>query len=159
MLVVSDTSPICYLVLIGEINLLHQLYNQVLIPQIVQEELLNEKSPIEVQNWINSPPNWLIIKNIDISLSSKDLSVLDPGETAAILLAQQENASLMIIDDGLGRKIASDRGLKVTGLLGVLDQAASNNLIDLPSVISRLKKTTFRASSKLLASLLQRYSS
>ncbi|MFM2063646.1 MAG: hypothetical protein RLZZ507_3317 [Cyanobacteriota bacterium] len=159
MLVVSDTSPICYLVLIGEINLLDQLYNQVLIPQIVQEELLNEKSPIEVQNWINSPPNWLIIKNIDISLSSKDLSVLDPGETAAILLAQQENASLIIIDDGLGRKIASDRGLKVTGLLGVLDQAASNNLIDLPSVISRLKKTTFRASSKFLDSLLQRYSS
>ena len=66
MLVISDTSPICYLVLIGEIDLLHQIYTQVLIPQVVQEELLNEKSPIEVQNWINNPPHWLIIKNIDV---------------------------------------------------------------------------------------------
>jgi len=158
MLVISDTSPICYLVLIGEINLLYQLYTQVLIPQVVQEELLNEKSPIAVQTWINNPPDWLIIKNIDISFS-EDLAVLDPGETAAILLAQQENASLIIIDDGLGRKIANNRGLKVTGLLGVLDQAASQNLVDLPCVISRLKKTTFRASSSLLDSLLKRYSS
>jgi len=157
MLVISDTSPICYLVLIGEIDLLYQIYTQVLIPQVVQEELLNEKSPIEVQNWINNPPHWLIIKNIDVSLSTKDLAVLDPGETAAILLAQQENASLIIIDDGLGRKIARDHGLKVTGLLGVLDQAASKNLIHLPSVISRLKRTTFRASSTLLDSLLKRY--
>ena len=155
MLVISDTSPICYLVLIGEIDILAQLYHQVLIPQIVQEELSHKESPNLVQNWINDPPRWLIIKNIDIS-GSPDLEVLDPGETAAILLAKKENANLIIIDDGLGRKIASNRGLKITGLLGVLEQAASQNLIDLPDVISRLQKTSFRASSSLLNSLLKR---
>jgi predicted nucleic acid-binding protein len=66
--------------------------------------------------------------------------------------------ALIIIDDGLGRKIASKRGLKVTGLLGVLEQAAFQNLIDLPDVISRLQKTSFRASSSLLNSLLKRHS-
>jgi predicted nucleic acid-binding protein len=142
-------------VLIGEIDILAQLYHQVLIPQIVQEELSHKKSPNLVQNWINDPPRWLIIKNIDIS-GSPDLEVLDPGETAAILLAKKENANLIIIDDGLGRKIARNRGLKVTGLLGVLEQAASQNLIDLPDVISRLQKTSFRASSSLLNSLLKR---
>ena len=44
----------------------------------------------------------------------------------------------------------------MTGLLGVLEQAASQNLIDLPDVISRLQKTNFRASSSLLNSLLKR---
>jgi predicted nucleic acid-binding protein len=66
MLVVSDTSPLCYLLLIGEIQILTQLYHQVLIPKIVQDELLHEESPIVVQNWINDPPGWLIIRNIDI---------------------------------------------------------------------------------------------
>lgn len=158
MLVVSDTSPLCYLLLIGEIQILTQLYHQVLIPKIVQDELLREESPIVVQNWINDPPGWLIITNIDIS-GSQDLEVLDPGETAAILLAEKENANLIIIDDGLGRKIASYRGLKVTGLLGVLDQAAYHSLINLPDVISRLRKTSFRASSSLLDALLKRHSS
>ncbi|MFO5491263.1 MAG: hypothetical protein ACLBM6_01675 [Cuspidothrix sp.] len=74
MLVVSDTSPLCYLLLIGEIQILTQLYHQVLIPKIVQDELLHEESPIVVQNWINDPPSWLIIKNIDIS-GSQDLEV------------------------------------------------------------------------------------
>jgi predicted nucleic acid-binding protein len=46
----------------------------------------------------------------------------------------------------------------VTGLLGVLEQAASQNLIDLPDVISRLQKTSFRASASLLNSLLKRHS-
>jgi len=156
MLVISDTSPICYLVLIGEIDILAKLYHQVLIPQVVQEELSHKKSPDLVRNWINDLPCWLIIKNIDIS-GSPDLELLDPGETAAILLAKRENANLIIIDDGLGRKIARDRGLKVTGLLGVLEQAASQNLIDLPDVISRLQKTSFRASSLLLNSLLKRH--
>jgi predicted nucleic acid-binding protein len=157
MLVICDTSPICYLVLIDEIDILAQLYHQVLIPQVVQEELSHKKSPDLVRNWINDSPGWLIIKNIDIS-GSPDLEVLDPGETAAILLAKKENANLIIIDDGLGRKIASERGLKVTGLLGVLEQAASQNLIDLPDVISRLQKTSFRASASLLNSLLKRHS-
>jgi predicted nucleic acid-binding protein len=43
MIIVSDTSPICYLLLIGEIELLPQLYGQVLIPQAVQQELANER--------------------------------------------------------------------------------------------------------------------
>jgi predicted nucleic acid-binding protein len=74
MLVVSDTSPLCYLLLIGEIQILTQLYHQVLIPKIVQDELLHEESAIVVQNWINDPPGWLIIRNIDIS-GSQDLEV------------------------------------------------------------------------------------
>lgn len=156
MIVVSDTSPICYLLLIGEIELLSQLYGQVLIPQVVQEELSNEQSPIIVQNWINNPPQWLIIKSVNVPFDNS-LDVLDAGEKSAIILAEQEQANLIIIDDGLGRNIAFSRGLKVTGLLGVLDEAARQKLVDLQKAIVYLESTTFRISPKLLQSLLQKH--
>jgi predicted nucleic acid-binding protein len=156
MIVVSDTSPICYLLLIGEINLLSQLYGQVLIPQVVQEELSNQQSPIIVQNWINNPPQWLIIQSVNVPFDNS-LDVLDAGEKSAIILAEQEQANLIIIDDGLGRNIAFSRGLKVTGLLGVLDEAAQQKLVDFQKAITDLQSTTFRVSPKLLQSLLQQH--
>ncbi len=158
MIVVSDTSPICYLLLIGEIELLPQLYTQVCIPLIVQQELSDLKSPVLVQDWINHPPAWLVVKTIEQS-SDSTLDVLDRGEQAAILLAEQHRASLIIIDDLLGRQIAQSRGLNVTGLLGVLDEAAKQDLIYFPDAISRLQETTFRASTKLIQLLLERHES
>jgi predicted nucleic acid-binding protein len=85
------------------------------------------------------------------------LEDLDPGEREAILLAEGLNAGLVIIDDLLGRKIARSRGLRVTGLLGVLDEAARQELIGFPNAIARLQQTTFRASDRLIQSLLSRY--
>ncbi|ELS05271.1 protein of unknown function (DUF3368) [Xenococcus sp. PCC 7305] len=61
------------------------------------------------------------------------------------------------LDEALGRKIARSRGLRVTGLLGILDEAAKQNLVDFPSVMNRLQKTTFRVSGSLIKSLLNRY--
>lgn len=157
MLVVSDTSPICYLLLIGEIDLLPRLYHQISIPQVVQQELADDRSPTVVKNWINAPPDWLIVQNITVSEFDRNLQNLDAGEIAAILLAERVKADLLVIDDALGRKIARERGLRVTGLLGILDEAANRGLIDLPDAIARLKTTTFRASSSLLDSLAKRY--
>lgn len=156
MIIVSDTSPICYLLLIGEIELLPQLYGQVLIPTKVQEELSDRRSPAIVKNWIENPPNWLTIANVE-ERDEPDLDVLDAGEKAAIILAEQQRATLVIIDDGLGRKIARSRGLRVTGLLGVLNNAAQQNMVDFPYAISRLQQTTFFAPEELIQSLLEQY--
>lgn len=156
IVVVSDTSAICYLVLIEAIELLPQLYNQIFIPSIVQQELSNTRSPVIVQNWINNPPEWLIIQTVDISIEP-DLEGIDVGEKAAIILAKNLGADLIILDDALGRKVAQNRGLRVTGLMGVLDEAAKQNLIDLPLIIARLQQTSFRVSSKLIQILLQSY--
>ena len=156
MIVVSDTSPICYLLLIGEIEILPQLYGQVLIPTQVYLELANPKSPSLILDWIEELPQWLRVQAVARS-STINLDILDPGEQEAILLAEQQRAVLIIIDDLLGRQVATSRGLKVTGLLGVLDEAARNNMIDFPSAISRLQQTSFRASSALIQSLLQKH--
>lgn len=157
MIVVSDTSPICYLLLIGEIELLPQ-YGQVLIPQAVQQELANERSPAVVQAWIGQPPEWLVIQTVNIP-SDSDLANLDLGERAAIILALATKADLIVIDDLLGRQVARLRQLRVTGLLGILDRAARQNLVNFPSAIARLQQTSFLASEQLIQSLLQRHCS
>lgn len=137
MIVVSDTSAICYLLLIGEIDLLPQLYGQVLIPQAVQQELADKRSPAVVQAWISQPPEWLAIQTVDVP-SDSDLDNLDPACRGAIVLALARGANLVLIDDLLGRQAARSCRLRVTGLLGVLDEAARQNLVDFPEVIARL---------------------
>lgn len=59
MIVVSDTSPINYLVLIQAIELLPKLFGKVVIPQAVLYELRQKRTPEAVKNWIDSRPNWL----------------------------------------------------------------------------------------------------
>ncbi len=69
------------------------------------------------------------------------LNALDPGEQSAITLAQTLPADLLIIDERLGRRVASDRGIPITGTLGILDDAASQGLIELAEVITQLQQT------------------
>jgi predicted nucleic acid-binding protein len=87
------------------------------------------------------------------NLSSK----LGIGEQEAISLAVQLNAALIILDDMDARQVAIAHGLNVTGLLGVLYRAGTQDIIDFPNAISRLQLTTFRASSNLIQSFLERY--
>ena len=156
MIVVSDTSPICYLVLIEAIDLLPQLYGQVIIPQAVLLELDALGAPSVLREWIEDPPSWLNVRAVKIT-NDQSLSCLDFGERHAISLAVKLKADLIILDEREARKVAASRNLKVIGLLGVLYQAALRDLIDLAESIERLRKTNFRVSSNLLESLLSRH--
>jgi predicted nucleic acid-binding protein len=48
MIVVADASPICYLLLIGHVDLLQRLFGQVVIPQAVHDKLSAEGRPTTV---------------------------------------------------------------------------------------------------------------
>lgn len=156
MIVISDTSPLCYLLLIDCIDLLPQLYERILIPQSVCDELLNSETPEVVRNWLLEPPLWLdiqcVIGEIDPALFDLDLE-----EREAITLAEQLNADLLLLDDGKARRIAAQRDLPIIGVLGILGTAAQRNLIQFPEAIARLQQTTFRASPKLIQSLLKQF--
>jgi predicted nucleic acid-binding protein len=154
MIVVADTSPINYLVLIEAIGVLPTLYNEVVIPQAVFEELQTKVTPEKVRSWIAHHPSWLSIKQ-STELLDPDLLNLDPGEREAIVLVDELHADALIIDDRAGREEAKRRGIFVIGTLGVLNSAAQNNLIDLPAVLDKLQRTSFRASKKLISDLLQ----
>lgn len=98
MIIVSNTSPINYLILIGEIDLLPKLFQQIIIPIAVYSELSDPLAPPPVQAWITNPPNWLEIQSVSQS-SDAIADLLDPGECAAILLAQELNADLLMFKE------------------------------------------------------------
>jgi predicted nucleic acid-binding protein len=157
MIIVSNTSPINYLILIGQINLLPELFQQIIIPQAVYTELSDKLAPPPVQAWIATPPSWLKIQTVSQSTDAI-ANLLDLGESEAILLAQELNADLLILDDMKARRIAKDRNLVITGILGILDQATTMKLINLPVTIQSLKNTSFWASDSLFQKLLDKHS-
>lgn len=85
------------------------------------------------------------------------MATLDPGERDAILLVEQLEAGLILLDDYQARRVAQSRNLRIIGLLGILDEAAMQRLVDLPTAIDRLQTTNFRVSDRLIRSLLERY--
>jgi predicted nucleic acid-binding protein len=152
--VLSDTSPIRYLVLVGASEVLGALYERVLIPESVAEELNHLRTPEAVKLWISHPPAWLEIVRLSQPPDPQILPHLDRGERDAILLALEIKADLLLMDEREGVEEAVRLGLVVTGTLGVLDRAAEKELLDLPAVLARLRATNFRVSPALLDRLL-----
>jgi predicted nucleic acid-binding protein len=127
MIVVADASPICYLILIGEIELLPKLFD------------------------------WVSVLSLSTA-SAAGVETLQAGEREAISLAEALGADLILLDEKSARQVASRRGLRVTGVLGVLAEAASRGLLNLPGALGRLTRTSFRYSPALLKEVLHRFS-
>jgi predicted nucleic acid-binding protein len=152
ILVVADTSPIHYLVQICAIDVLARLFDQVIIPRAVLQELLSHSTPSEVRQWAANLPMWASVQSAG---NIQPLS-LGGGETEAIALAKELRAFAILLDDNEARRIAHQQGLAVTGTIGILEHAAALNLLDLPDAIGKLKRTTFYASEALLQKALER---
>jgi len=150
--VIADSSPLNYLTLIGSVEVLRQLYDTVVAPQQVILELTAPDAPQMVREWASVLPEWVDVRTTVIS--DPTLRHLDPGERAAIALAESEPGSLLLIDDAAGRMEASRRGILNTGTLGVLRAAALKEFVDLPTVLARLLETNFRVSAPLVSELL-----
>ena len=155
MRVVSNTSPLNYLILIDEIQLLPELFAKILIPPAVSQELAHPDAPEEVRNWIAIPPAWLSVIAAPTAGEDTEIERLDPGETEAILLAEHVDADLLLLDDRKARELARARGLAITGLVGILDLAVERGFVDAHIAVERLRATTFRASDHLLAKLFR----
>lgn len=153
MIVVSDTSPINYLLLIGLIDLLPQLYRRGIIPQAVYAELHHPSAPTVVQQWLIALPVWVGVHAAPpLSLAIE----LGAGETEAIALAVTLKAEVLLMDERKGRQRAIAHGLAIAGTLNVLDEAATKGLIALPEAVDRLLQTNFCVSAELIRELLQR---
>jgi predicted nucleic acid-binding protein len=150
--VIADSSPLNYLALIGLVDVLHRLYGTVVVPQQVISELIDPEAPHDVRKWASNLPAWIDVR--ETVVSDDDMTHLDPGERAAIILALSEPAALLLIDETAGRIEASRRGIRNTGTLGVLRAAALKEYLDLPTALARLLETNFRVSTELVAALL-----
>jgi predicted nucleic acid-binding protein len=148
MTVISNTSPLNYLVLIDLQDILPALFGHVLIPEAVRHELRSPAAPQPVKDFLENWPSWLDCRVV--TQVPSDLQQLDPGEQEAIALAQSLGASLVLLDEKRGRQMAQDLGLVISGTLGVLDLAARRGLVDLADALKRLERTNFRATPRLL---------
>jgi len=157
MVVVADTGPLNYLVLIGVVECLRELFGRVTLPAAVRAELQHPRTPDPVYRWISNPPEWIEF------LPSAPLGDLAPpdlgaGESFAIALALSLRADLILLDDRRAVAAARTFGLRAIGTIGLLDRAALRSLIDLPNAVAKLRETNFRCRPDLLEALLRDHS-
>ena len=139
MIVVSDTSPLTYLHQIGRFELLSTLYEEIVVPPAVKRELEEAAHLHENLDWsllrVVKPKSLKEVSSLAVSL--------DIGEAEAIVIASELRADLLLIDEADGRAVARRMGIQYTGLLGVLLEAKTRDL--LPAVspeLDRLQETT-----------------
>lgn len=156
-LVVADTGPLHYLVLIGHIDLIPALFDTVFVPPEVQEELSRAEAPTEVRSWIANPPAWLTVVPAPTSTTDSVLLRLDRGERAAILLAISLKADAILVDDRAGVAAARAKGFAAVGTLGILDAAARLGKVRIGNALDRLRETTFRHKGDLFEALLKKH--
>lgn len=151
MKVVTDASPLNYLVLIEAEQVLSKLFSEVLVPREVIDELGHPQTPTKVREWVSTRPTWLHVKSTSSALPNEKLG---PGESAAIAIALDINADALLIDERDGTAAARRLGIKTIGTLAVLAMAAEKGLLNLEAAFAALRDTSFRATPSLLDALL-----
>ena len=137
--IISDTSCFIILTNIGELELLHKLYGQVI-------------TTIDIALEFDEPlPEWVEIVSVSDKYRQQLLEMqIDKGESSAIALALETPNSTVILDDFKARKIAAQHGITYTGTIGVIIKAKLKRII--PSIkpfLEKIKQTDFRLSPEI----------
>ena len=150
MIVVGDTTPLRYLVVLGNIDVIPQLFGQLHCPEEVIGECRHARAPEVLREWVEAPPTWLIIHKLQ-DVEPELASGLDSGEAAAITLAQLLEAEVILIDERGGRLVALERGFIPAGTLNILAQAGIRGWLDYHAASARLKnETNFHATQAVI---------
>jgi len=152
-LVVADAGPLHYLVLIDCAEILASLFDHVLIPFAVRDELIHPAAPKKVKDWILQPRPWLETTPV---AQVHPVRGLHKGEIEALQLALERKAEAILMDDLDGRAAARRLGLSTVFTVAILELAAEKGLIDLPLAIAKLQQTSFFISQEILDAALER---
>src|ERR1700691_2458375 len=109
MIAVSNTTPLRYLIAIEQQHLLGQLFETVFVPAAVHEELTEARTPENVRLRVLSLPAWYEVRAVDGIHETAFPVALHRGEREAILLAETLRPDVILIDEQIGRTIASGR--------------------------------------------------
>ncbi len=156
MIVVADSSPLIALARIGRLELLHELFGLLLVPEAVWQELTAvDDGRAGVAELMKAA--WLERRGVqDQSLVSLLRQNLGAGESEAIVLARESGADVLLMDESLGRAAAKRLGLPVTGLVGVLIEARERGLLaDASDLIRQLREQAGFWISDALAALVE----
>jgi predicted nucleic acid-binding protein len=155
MIIVADSSPFIGLLKIGHVDVLHGLYGTVVIPPEVADELSHPKRTPMVRLFMAAKPDWLSVR---APSAIEIIEGIDLGERAAISLARELAADLLLIDEFRGREAAIARHIRTvrTGAV-LLDAANAGVLPDLKACFDKLRATNFRIPPDVLDELLKRH--
>lgn len=144
-ILLPDTSSLIFLGKIGRLEMLRELYGQV----IVTDEVIREH--------IIPLPDWIAVNNPQQRHHRQLLEqTVDAGEASIIALALEWDGRVLSLDDLKARKVAKSLGLRVTGTLGLLYKGRTAGLVpSLREALSQLKAVDFRISEELEAEVLR----
>jgi hypothetical protein len=108
--VVSNASPLIGLERIGRLDLLAQLFGQVLVPPAVVRETVPQLVL----------PAWIAEQSLAQPMAPQIAqAALGAGESESISLALELGAAWLVLDDRPARRLAQGLGLSVIGTLGL----------------------------------------
>ncbi len=158
MIIISDTTPLHYLVLIEKETILPELFDEIVIPEAVAAEMKHVRTPPAVRRFIDAPPEWVRIEAVTSTSLLQNISGLGAGETQAIAMALEKNADAVLMDDRKAIRRAREMNLTVLTTLALLELASIKELIDLPQILDDLAQTNFRMPpDEIIEEMLERY--
>jgi len=143
--VIADSSCLIGLGKIGQLDLLRQLFGQVLVPKAVYHEVVVRGANRPGANEV-ATADWIEVCEIKDQLALRTLKLtLGVGESEAIILASEKSADFLILDDWKARQIALGLELPIVGTVAILNKADEKGLLtDLPMVLEGLRLAGFR---------------
>lgn len=153
--VIVNSTPIIVLCGIGKLDFLRELYGEITIPTAVYGEVTAMEDSACMQ--VRKADSWIHIESIrDITEKKMYKAKLHAGEVEVMILAQEQKADLVIIDDNAAKKTAKYLGLTVTGTLGILLKAKRKGLVSRVDVLlDEMKRNGFYLDSRLEAFVLE----
>jgi len=155
MIVVSDTTPISELAKVDHLDLLPKLFEKIVIPSGVFNELQVGQYPATklVHNL-----SWLEVVTVDnrhVVQELQELYNLDLGESEAIALAEGIEVVQLLIDEKRGRRVALARKTPIIGTVGVLLLAKRRGLLDsIKDILDEMQVQGTRISAQLYVQVL-----
>jgi predicted nucleic acid-binding protein len=125
--VIANNTPLVALWVLGRLDLLRELYDEVLVPTAVHQEFVATERALR-QSALDGAP-WIKVVPLANPQHARVYVGLDQGEAEVLALAEERGAGLVIIDERKGRRYANRLGIPLTGTLGVLLLAKERGLV------------------------------
>ena len=159
MIVVSDTTPLISLMKANQLDVLHKLFGEVLIPNAVFEELTSNSRFQDEANMIRECGyiRLVLVEEPKSVYLLQRATGLDRGESEAIVYADDHQADFLLMDEAAGRRTAKALGLHIMGTVGVLLNAFDDHILtesEVAEALDILRKSNRRISEKLIQDAL-----
>lgn len=143
-LVISNTSPLVYLHRLEQLQILEDLFGEILVPHgVIQELERGRELGKDVPNVLNYA--WVRQTSVTIPDILQDLIELGAGELEVLALALENPHSLVILDDQLARQTAMMSDIKLIGTVGILLLAKTKKLVPkIAPLLEQLPRVGFR---------------